>query len=80
MALPDVDLSARSRLRYKAARVLDLYERLFDRHPLAGDEYMISADDKSQLHALSRRHPKARHPPGRLRRHGTLAYLGACER
>ena len=31
-------------------------------------------------HGPSRRHPEARHPPGRLRRHGTLAYLGACER
>ena len=49
-------------------------------------EYVISADEKSQLQALSRRHPDRRVAPGQTRgvefeyrRHGTLAYLGAYD-
>ncbi len=41
----------------KAARVLDLYSRVWDGRPLGPDEYVISADEKSQLQALRRRHP-----------------------
>ncbi len=70
----------------KAARVLDLYQRLFDGVELGEDEYVISADEKSQLQALSRRHPELPAGPGRTRRvefeyrrGGTLAYLGAYE-
>jgi transposase len=70
----------------KAARVLDLYERLFDSRPLGPDDYVISADEKSQLQALSRRHRDLEAAPGRLRRvefeyrrGGTLAYLGAYD-
>jgi hypothetical protein len=46
----------------KAARVLDLYARTWHGQPLAPDEYVISADEKSQLQALHRRHPDL--PPG----------------
>ena len=35
----------------KAARVLDLYQRIWDGVALGGDEYVISADEKSQLQA-----------------------------
>jgi transposase len=70
----------------KAARVLDLYERVWDDAELGGDEYVISADEKSQLQALSRRHPELPPGPGRTRRvefeytrHGTLAYFGAYD-
>ncbi len=70
----------------KAAQVLDLYERLFDGRPLEEDEYVISADEKSQLQALSRRHRDLETAPGRLRRvefeyrrGGTLCYLGAYD-
>jgi transposase len=70
----------------KAARVLDLYERLFDGRPLADDEFVISADEKSQLQALSRRHRDLESAPGRLRRvefeyrrGGTLAYMAAYD-
>lgn len=70
----------------KAARVLDLYERVWDDAPLGEDEYVISADEKSQLQALSRRHPELSPGPGRTRRvefeytrHGTLAYFGAYD-
>jgi hypothetical protein len=42
----------------KAARVLDLYEQVWDGAALGEDEYVISADEKSQLQALSRCHPE----------------------
>jgi hypothetical protein len=70
----------------KAARVLDLYHRVWDGLALGEDEYVISADEKSQLQAVSRRHPGRPPAPGRVRRtefeyarHGTLAYLGAYD-
>jgi transposase len=70
----------------KAARVLDLYEGIWDGVGLGGDEYVISADEKSQLQALSRCHPELVAGAGRVRRvefeyerHGTLAYFGAYD-
>lgn len=70
----------------KAARVLDLYARVFDGVALGDDEYVISADEKSQLQALHRRHPGLAAGPGRVprvefeyRRGGTLAYLAAYD-
>jgi transposase len=70
----------------KAGRVLDLYERVWDGVALGEDEYVISADEKSQLQALSRCHPELAAAPGRMRRvefeydrHGTLAYFGAYD-
>jgi len=70
----------------KAARVLDLYERIFDGVPLGAHDYVISADEKSQLQALSRCHPELPCGVGRPRRvefeyerHGTLCYFGAYD-
>ena len=70
----------------KAARVLDLYERRWDGRALGEDEYVISADEKSQLQALRRRHPGLPAGPGRTRRvefeyirGGTLAYFAAYD-
>ncbi len=70
----------------KAARVLDLYGRVWDGEPLGADEYVISADEKSQLQALRRVHPELGTGPGRVRRvefeykrGGTLAYMGAYD-
>lgn len=70
----------------KAGRVLDLYERVWDGEKLGENEYVISADEKSQLQALSRCHPELAPAPGRTRRvefeyerHGTLAYFGAYD-
>jgi transposase len=70
----------------KAARVLDLYARVVDGVPLGPDDYVISADEKSQLQALARRHPELAGAPGRTRRvefeytrGGTLCYLGAYD-
>ncbi len=55
----------------KAARVLDLYARHWQGHPLGPDDYVISADEKSQLQALQRRHrgqpPGPGEPPCRVR-------------
>jgi transposase len=70
----------------KAARVLDLYGRVWDGVALGEDEYVLSADEKSQLQALGRRHPELPPGPGRTRRvefeyrrGGTLAYFGAYD-
>ena len=70
----------------KAGRVLDLYDRTWEGQPLGEDEYVISADEKSQLQALHRRHPDLPSAPGRMRRQefeyrreGTLAYLAAYD-
>jgi hypothetical protein len=40
----------------KAGRALDLYARVFDGKRLRPDEYVICADEKTQLQALGRRH------------------------
>jgi transposase len=70
----------------KAARVLDLYARTCNGVALGEDEYVISADEKSQLQALQRRHPGRPAGPGRARRvefeyrrGGTLAYFAAYD-
>ena len=70
----------------KAARVLDLYQRIWEGVALGDDEYVVSADEKSQLQALSRCHPELAAGPARARRgefeydrHGTLAYFGAYD-
>ena len=70
----------------KAARVLDLYARQWQGHPLGPDDYVISADEKSQLQALHRRHRGQPPAPGRTRRvefeyrrGGTLAYFAAYD-
>jgi hypothetical protein len=70
----------------KAGPVLDLYDRLWQGQPLGEDEYVISADEKSQLQALHRRHPDLPPAPSRTRRQefeyrrgGTLAYLAAYD-
>jgi hypothetical protein len=72
--------------RDKAGRALDLYERRFEGRLLHPGEFVISADEKSQLQALGRRHPTVAAGPGRpalcefeYRREGTLAYLAAWD-
>jgi transposase len=70
----------------KAARVLDLYGRIWAGDPLGEDEYVLCADEKTQLQALSRCHRDLPPAPGRrrrtefeYRRGGTLAYLAAYD-
>jgi hypothetical protein len=70
----------------KAARVLDLYQRIWDGQSLAGNEYVISCDEKTSIQARCRCHPTL--PPGTARkmridheydRRGSLAYLAAYD-
>ena len=70
----------------KAARVLDLYARRFDEAPLAANEYVISADEKTSVQARIRKHPSTPPAPGRptrveheYARGGALAYLAAWD-
>ena len=70
----------------KAGRVLDLYERRWDGKLLHPGDYVISADEKSQLQALLGRHKPVAPAPGRpgrfefeYERRGTLAYLAALD-
>jgi hypothetical protein len=70
----------------KAGRALDLDARVFEGKRLRPDEYVICADEKSQLQALGRRHETLPVGPGRpalvefeYRRGGTLAYLAAWD-
>jgi len=70
----------------KAGRVLDLYDRTWQGQPLGADEYVLCADEKTQLQALSRRHPdlppaseRIRRQEFEYRRGGTLAYLAAYD-
>ncbi|MGV9386695.1 helix-turn-helix domain-containing protein [Nonomuraea sp. NPDC003707] len=50
----------------KAARVLDLYQRIWGGQPLAANEYVISSDEKTSIQARCRCHPTL--PPGIARR------------
>jgi transposase len=70
----------------KAGRVLDLYQRRWHGVELGADQYVISADEKSQLQVLRRIHPDQPAQPGRVRRvefeydrGGTVAYLAAYD-
>ena len=42
----------------KASPVLDLYQRIWNGKPLGEDVYVISADEKTQIQALARSHPR----------------------
>jgi hypothetical protein len=70
----------------KASRVLDLYERRFEGRLLHPGDFVICADEKSQLQALARRHETVAAAPGHpallefeYKRGGTLAYLAAWD-
>lgn len=71
---------------WKAGRVLDLYQRRFEGRRLRPDEYVICADEKTQLQALGRRHATLPPRPGQAarvefeyERNGTLAYLAGWD-
>ncbi|MDQ2780997.1 MAG: IS630 family transposase [Actinomycetota bacterium] len=70
----------------KAARVLDLYARVWEGKPLSHNDYVISADEKTSIQARCRCHPCL--PAGKSRmmrvshdyhRGGALAYLAAYD-
>ena len=70
----------------KAARVLDLYDRVWQGEPLGPNDFVISADEKTSIQARCRCHPSM--PAGKSRmmrvshdyhRGGALAYLAAYD-
>jgi hypothetical protein len=61
----------------KAGRVLDLYQRRFEGRRLRPDEYLICADEKSQLQALGRKHASL---PPLAGQHGSSSTTGATAR
>jgi DDE superfamily endonuclease len=86
LAAPILDLGARPEFAAKAARVLDLYARIWNGQPLGSNDYVICADEKTSIQARCRCHPTL--PPGKARamrvehdyrRGGALAYLAAWD-
>jgi hypothetical protein len=70
----------------KAARVLDLYFRMFQGIPLGPDDYVISSDEKTSIQARHRKAIGTGPLPHQLRRveaeyerKGALAYLAAWD-
>ena len=70
----------------KAGRILDLYAREWDGHPLHAEDFVISADEKTSVQARLRRHPTVPPSPGRsarveheYTRGGAWAYLAALD-
>jgi len=70
----------------KAGRVLDLYHRRWKGRALTEDEFVISADEKTQIPIRTRCHPITPPASGRpmrveheYRRHGVCAYIAAWD-
>ncbi|MDQ1508052.1 MAG: hypothetical protein QOD57_5779, partial [Actinomycetota bacterium] len=70
----------------KAARVLDLYARVWEGKPLGRKDFVVSADEKTSIQARQRCHPTLSPGPGRPKRveheyerGGSLAYLAAWD-
>jgi hypothetical protein len=70
----------------KAGRVLDLYQGLWEGEALAPNDYVLCADEKTQIRIRQRRHPITPPAPGcsirvehEYRRLGTCAYLAAWD-
>jgi len=70
----------------KAGVVLELSHRCWQGAPLAADDYVLAADQKTQLQIRQRPHPSQPPEPHRplrvddhYRRHGTCAYPAACD-
>ncbi len=70
----------------KAARILDLYERVWEDEPLKEDEFVLSADEKTSIQARARLYPTRATRPGSVmkveheyKRCGAWAYLAALD-
>jgi hypothetical protein len=70
----------------KAARILDLYAQEWNGEPLAQDDFVISADEKTSIQARARTHPSLPPKPGlttrvehEYERCGAWAYLAALD-
>ena len=71
---------------YKAGKVLDLYEGLWEGKPLSGKDYVISADEKTSIQARKRKHYTLAPGPGHVMRiehqyirKGAWTYLAAWD-
>jgi len=74
------------KFRQRAGPVLDLYHRRWRGEPLGDGDFVLSADEKTQLQIRSRLHPTSPPAPGRslrveheYRRHGTCVYQAAWD-
>jgi hypothetical protein len=70
----------------KAGRLLDLYHRQWEDHPLKNDEFVVSADEKTSIQARQRLHSTLPTQPGQpmrveheYKRLGAWAYLAAWD-
>jgi len=70
----------------KAARILDLYEGIWEEELLGADDYVLSADEKTSIQARKRIHPTQAPGPGEpmrveheYERKGAWAYLAAWD-
>jgi hypothetical protein len=70
----------------KAGRILDLYARCWEGHPLTSDDFVLSADEKTSIQARLRTHsstpPRAGRPmrvEHEYARGGAWAYLAALD-
>lgn len=70
----------------KAGRILDLYQRVWNRKQLQDDEFVLCADEKTSIQARARRHITYPSQPGspmkvehEYRRCGAWAYIAALD-
>jgi hypothetical protein len=70
----------------KAGRILDLYARGWEGHPLTADDFVLSADEKTSIQARLRTHPSTPPRAGQpmrveheYARGGAWAYLAALD-
>jgi hypothetical protein len=70
----------------KGSRVVDLYARVWEGKPLAENDFVISADEKTSIQARRRKHRRTPPGPGKpslveheYERKGALAYLAAYD-
>lgn len=70
----------------KAGRVLDLYQGRWEGKPLSRRDFVLSADEKTSIQVLARKHGTLPPGPGKpmrveheYKRHGTVAYLAALD-
>ena len=70
----------------KAGPILDLYQGVWQGQPLGPDDYVVSADEKTNIQVRRRRHPGSAPGRGKFRRFefeyqrgGALAYMAAWD-
>jgi len=70
----------------KAGQILDLYERVWNGHPLTTDDFVLCADEKTSIQARQRRHNTYPARPGlpikvehEYKRCGAWAYLAVLD-